>query len=288
MGIILAVIGPGFTGGRIAAAARDAGIAVRLVGRHGADARFATSEAGAVIASASLLVSTVPPDGACDPVLAAHGREIAAAPLRWVGYCSATSVYGDHAGGAVDEASEPAPGHDRAIARLAAENAWRRAVPAGCALDLIRIAGIYGPGRSALEALRAGRARRIVKPGHVACRVHVDDLAALVLAAIRRPPPPGGTRVLHAADDLPAPPADVVAEAARLLGLAPPPAVPFSEAEAEMTRLARSYWNESRRVRTVLTGKATGWAPRYPSFREGLCAILATIRADQLAQHRPE
>jgi nucleoside-diphosphate-sugar epimerase len=279
----LLVIGPGYTGCAIADAARAAGLQVALVGRRG-PVPFGSAQAAAAIAAAIALVSTVPPDeGAGDPVLAAHGAAIAAAPaLRWVGYCSTTGVYGDGGGGWVEETTPPAPGQPRSLRRLAAEQAWRAAVPAGAGLDLIRIAGIYGPGRSALDDLRAGTARRVVKPDHAFGRVHVDDISGLVLAAIARPPAPGSVRVLHAADDSPAPSAAVIEEAARLLGVEPPPAVPFAEAFSRMSPMARSFWSENRKVGNAGTKAATGWAPRYPSFREGLRAI------QQLAQRGAE
>ena len=257
---------------------------VRTIGRTGADAAFGTSAADAVIAAAGALVSTVPPGPAGDAVLAAHGSAIRDSALRWVGYCSTTGVYGDRAGAWVDEATPPAPGQPRSIARLAAEAEWRAAVPASAGLDLIRIAGIYGPGRSQLDDIRAGTARRVARPGHLFGRVHVADIAALVIAAISRPPDPGRVRVLHATDDTPAPSADVVAEAARLLGVAAPPEIPFDQALAAMSPMAKSFWSENRRLRNALTKAATGWAPQYPSFREGLRAILAEERA----QRRPE
>jgi nucleoside-diphosphate-sugar epimerase len=276
METILAVIGPGFTGRAIAAAAREAGLQAVLIGRGPeADRRFGTGSADAAIAGAAALVSTVPPGDEGDPVLAAHGGAIRGSALRWVGYCSTTGVYGDRQGGWVDETTEPAPGQPRSERRLAAERQWRAAAPPSAGLDVIRIAGIYGPGRSALDEVRAGTARRVVKPGHAFGRVHVDDIAGLVLAAMRNPPAPGAVRVLHAADDEPAPSADVVAEAARLLGAEPPPELLFEQAEARMSEMGRSFWRENRRVANRITKQVTGWRPRYPSFREGLAAILA-------------
>lgn len=267
------MIGPGYTGNAIARAAGAAGLHVALVGRRG-PVPFGSAEADAAIRAAAALVSTVPPEDSGDPVLAAHGRAIAESAARWVGYCSTTGVYGDRGGGWVDEATAPAPGQPRSARRLAAEDAWRAAAPAGAGLDVIRIAGIYGPRRSALDDVRAGQARRVVKPGHAFGRVHVEDIAGLVLAAIARPPAVGTVRVLHATDDAPAPTADVVAEAARLLGVAPPPEVPFEQAVARMSEMGRSFWAENRRVSNALTKAATGWAPRFPSFREGLHDLL--------------
>ena len=280
----LVVIGPGFTGQAIVRAAEAAGLAVATVGRGAADAVFGTGAADALIAGATALVSTVPPDESGDPVLAAHGAATRDSGLRWVGYCSTTGVYGDRAGAWVDEATPPAPGQPRSARRLAAETAWRAAVPPTAGLDLIRIAGIYGPGRSALDDLRAGRARRIAKPGQLFGRIHVADIAGLVLAAIARPPAPRTVRVLHAADDEPAPNADVVAEAARLLGITPPPAIPFDQAAPQMSPMALSFWQESRRIANLLTKQATGWRPSCPSYRQGLAAILAQEVGERPAQ----
>lgn len=267
------MIGPGYTGNAIATTARAAGLQVALVGRRGG-VPFGSAPADAAIRAAHALVSTVPPEEAGEPVLAAHGAAITGSAARWVGYCSTTGVYGDRAGGWVNEATPPAPGQPRSLRRLAAEQAWRAAVPRGAGLDLIRIAGIYGPGRNAIDDVRAGQARRVVKPGHAFGRVHVDDIAGLVLAAITRPPAAGAVRVLHATDDEPAPTADVVAEAARLLGVEAPPEMPFEQAVARMSAMGRSFWAENRRVSNALTKAATGWAPRFPSFREGLQDLL--------------
>jgi nucleoside-diphosphate-sugar epimerase len=148
----------------------------------------------------------------------------------------------------------------------------------GTAVDIIRLAGIYGPGRSSFDDLRAGRARRIDKPGHAFGRIYRDDIGEGTLAAMGQAPSLGGTRILNFNDDLPAEPAVVVEEAARLLGVPPPPLVPFAEAEAGMTSMGRSFWAESRRVSSARTQAALGRAWQYPTFREGLRAILAQER----------
>jgi nucleoside-diphosphate-sugar epimerase len=170
----------------------------------------------------------------------------------------------------------PAPTSRRATARREAELQWQAAAEArGVALDLIRLAGIYGPGRSMLDEMRAGRARRIDKPGHAFGRIHRDDIAGGAVAAMRQARPPG-LRVLNFNDDLPAEPAIVVEEAARLLGLAPPPLVPFDTAAEAMSPMGRSFWKESRRVRSAETQRMLGYRWRYPTFREGLLAILGS------------
>ena len=139
-------------------------------------------------------------------------------------------------------------------------------------LDIFRLAGIYGPGRSAFDDLRAGRARRIVQAGHAFGRIHVDDIAAGIMAAIAMPPE--GARVLNFSDDEPAESADVTAEAARLLGLPVPPAIPFEEAFPAMSEMARSFWSENRRVASRATQEVLNRRWRYPTYREGLRAIL--------------
>ncbi|MFC7608453.1 Rossmann-fold NAD(P)-binding domain-containing protein [Teichococcus aestuarii] len=188
------VLGLGYAGSAIAAAAEAAGLAVsgtRRAPRAGEPAppgvaviRF--DAAGPAIAAAThLVVTAAPEDGAGDPVLAAHAPALAAATrLRWVGYLSTTGVYGDRQGGWVAETTPPAPAQERSLRRLAAERAWWAALAGrGVALDIFRTAGIYGPGRSALDELRAGRARRVDKPDHLFSRIHRDDIAAAVLAA---------------------------------------------------------------------------------------------------------
>lgn len=276
----MVVAGLGYAGGAIAAAAAAAGFAVTGTARDPARARppkgvavVAFDAAGEAIRAATHLVVTAAPEEG-DPVLAAHAEAIAAAPaLRWIGYLSTTGVYGDRGGAMVDEATPPAPGQPRSIRRLAAEEAWRAAAAVrGAALDLFRVGGIYGPGRSAFDELRAGVARRVRKPGHAFSRIHRDDIALAVVAGAQRPE---GQRVLHLVDDEPAPSADVVAEAARLLGVEPPAETPFEQARARMSPMALSFWAENRRVANEATKLALGIAWRCPTYREGLRRILA-------------
>ncbi|PWS36451.1 NAD(P)-dependent oxidoreductase [Falsiroseomonas bella] len=277
----MVVAGIGYAGRAIAAEAVAHGFVVTGTTRDPVAASppagvalVAFAEAAAALRQATHLIVTAAPEQGGDPVLAAHGEAIAAAPaLRWIGYLSTTGVYGDRDGGWVDEATTPAPGQARSVRRLEAEQAWRAvAVARGAALDLFRVGGIYGPGRSALEEVRAGVARRVVKPGHAFSRIHRDDIALAVVAAALRP---DGQRVLHLVDDEPAPSAVVVEEAARLLGVAPPPAIPFEEARQRMSPMALSFWTENRRVANVITKQALGIAWRCPTYREGLRAILA-------------
>lgn len=277
----LVVVGLGYSGSALAREAIAAGWQVTGTARDPARAApppgvavVAFDKAGPAIAAATHLLVTAAPGEAGDPVLAAHGAAIAAAAgLRWVGYLSTTGVYGDRGGGTVDEATPPAPGQDRSRRRLAAEQAWA-ALADRLAVDIFRVGGIYGPGRSAFDELRAGTARRTIKPGHAFSRIHRDDIAHAVLAALGQRLPPG-RRVLNLVDDLPAESALVVEEAARLLGMAPPPAVPFEQAAAGMSPMGRSFWAENRVVANAATKAALGIAWRHPDYRAGLAAILA-------------
>jgi len=276
----LIVFGLGYTGTAIAAGAARLGWRVTATSRE-PSLRLAPSgvtlidfdDAGATLAAATHIVQTAAPGERGDPALARYGAEIAAAPqLRWAGYLSTTGVYGDRGGDWVDEDTPVAATVPRAQRRVAAEQAWMAALP-NCAVDLFRVAGIYGPGRSAFDDLRSGQARRVLKPGHLFGRIHRDDIAAAVLAAMQQEHAPG-PRVLNLADDEPAASADVTAEAARLLNVPPPPLVPFAEAVAGMSAMGRSFWSENRRVRSEKTQQRLGLRWRYPTYREGLRAIL--------------
>lgn len=280
----LVIAGLGYAGAAVARAALATGWRVTGTARSPDTAHappgatvVAFDAAGPAIASATHLLVTAPPAEAGDPVLAAHGAAIRSAPaLRWIGYLSTTGVYGDHGGGWVDEATPPAPGQPRTRRRLAAEQDWVALAAGGGrrAVDIFRVGGIYGPGRSPFDELRAGTARRTLKPGHAFSRIHRDDIALAVLAAMRTAPELG-VRVLNLVDDEPAESALVVEEAARLLGVPPPPAVPFEEAARSMSPMALSFWMENRRVANAATKAALGIAWRHPSYREGLRAILA-------------
>ncbi len=225
------------------------------------------ADIGPALARATHLLSSIAPDDGGDPALRAHGAAIAAAPLRWVGYLSTTGVYGDHRGGWVDETTPLVPSTRRGQQRVAAEAEWRAL---GQPLHIFRLAGIYGPGRGPFEKVRDGTARRIIKPGQVFSRIHVDDIARVLLASIDRPDP--GT-VYNVCDDDPAPPEDVIGHAARLLGLPLPPEIAHDE--ADMTPMARSFYAESKRVRNDRIRRDLGVDLLYPSYREGLAALLA-------------
>lgn len=223
---------------------------------------------GALDGATHVLVS-IPPDEAGDPVLRrARGAIEATRPL-WIGYLSTTGVYGNRDGGRVDEGSALRPTSERARRRVQAELAWLRfGEESGLAVHILRLAGIYGPGRSALDELRAGRARRIDKPGHVFSRIHVDDIAAVLAASIARP---RAGAIYNVCDDEPAEPRAVVEYGAGLLGLEPPPLTPYDP--AVLSDMARSFWTDCKRVDNSLVKRELGVALRYPTFREGLDAI---------------
>ncbi len=272
---LLASFGVGYVGSAVVQAMAAKSLPVIGITR----ANFA--EAGIAIAAATHLLSTVPPDEAGDPVLLRHGEAIASAPrLKWIGYLSTTGVYGDRNGGWVDENTEPAPGADRSRRRLAAEQAWR-ALADRRAVDVFRLAGIYGPGRSPFDSLRSGTSRRVIRPAHMFGRIHRDDIVRAILAAMRQERA-SGVRALNLTDDEPAESAAVIEEAARLLGVRAPDAVPFEQAVDKMSPMARSFWAENRKVSSQWTQQALGLRWLYPSYREGLRAILVQERGDRL------
>ena len=221
------------------------------------------------IAQASHLLISAGPDASGDPVLNAVGDMISARArqFEWVGYLSTTGVYGDHQGAWVDENTPLTPSTRRGQWRKDAEEAWQ-AVP-GLPLHIFRLAGIYGPGRGPFAKVRDGTARRIVKTGQVFSRTHVEDIAQVLAASIAQPAP--GT-AYNICDNDPAPPQDVIAHAAELLGAPVPPAIPFET--AEMTPMARSFYAESKRVRNDRIKTELGVKLLYPTYREGLAALL--------------
>lgn len=247
---------------KLAAMAADGVAAYRLDAESGLDA-----PAGALAGTTHLLTSIPPGEDGC-PVLARHRGDLRAlAGLAWVGVLSTTGVYGNTDGAWVDEDSPTNPSGPRGKRRVAMERAW---LDTGLAVHVFRLAGIYGPGRSAIDQLRHGRARRLIKPGHVFSRIHVDDIAAVLEASIDRPRPGA---VYNVCDDEPEESARVIEEAARLLGVDPPPAIPF--AEAELSPMARGFYADCRRVRNDRIKRELGVRLAYPSYREGLAAQLA-------------
>ncbi len=228
------------------------------------------------IAAADAVLVSAGPDAEGDPVLREWWEALAAhAPaLRWVGYLSTTGVYGDHGGAWVDETTPLSPSTRRGTWRKGAEAAWKDlAARASLPLHIFRLAGIYGPGRGPFSKVRDGTARRIVKPGQVFSRIHVDDIAAVLAASIARPNPGA---IYNVCDDDPAPPQDVIAHAATLLQVPLPPEVDFDT--AEMTPMARSFYAESKRRRNDRMKAELGVSLRYPDYRSGLAALLEDER----------
>ena len=226
----------------------------------------------ALLDKATHVIVSIPPGKAGDLVVKLHGSDLAqrAGHIKWLAYLSTTGVYGDRQGGWVDETSLLEPGTLRGAARLAAETAWLELWrEAGLAVHLFRLAGIYGPGRNQLQSLKTGKARRIVKQDQVFSRIHVADIAGILHASMDRPNPGSGYNVC---DDEAAPPQDVVAYAADLLGIDPPPEVAFEQ--ADMSDMAKSFYAESKRVSNEKVKTELDYRFAYPTYREGLQALL--------------
>lgn len=227
--------------------------------------------AEAVAAASHVLVSIGPNEGG-DPVLNTHADDIAAGCPSWIGYLSTVGVYGNHDGAWVDEDTPCKPVSKRSVQRVAAENAWiafanENALP----VQIFRLSGIYGPGRNAFENFRKGTARRLIKPGQVFNRIHVADIAGVLEAAMARP----STRIFNVTDDEPAPPQDVVAYAAELLGIDPPPEIPFDS--ADLSPMARSFYGENKRVSNRRVKQELGYTFLYPNYRTALQALFEVI-----------
>ena len=271
----LVIFGMGYTGRALVRALDQGAWQVLGTSRDGSGgtARWPGTEMRPWLEEATHLLISIAPNAAGDPVLNALEREIAAIAggLQWAGYLSTTGVYGDHGGGWVDEETPLTPATIRGEQRVAAEARWQAlAAGSGLPLHIFRLAGIYGPGRGPFAKVRRGTARRIVKPGQVFSRIHVEDIAQVLAASMARPDP---GRVYNVCDDLAAPPEDVLAFAARLLNLPVPPAEDY--ATAEMTAMARSFYAESKRVRNDRIKRELGVALRYPDYRAGLRALMA-------------
>lgn len=231
------------------------------------------AEPAAALDGVTHILSSVPPGTGGDPVLSRHAGDIAVCQgLRWVGYLSTTGVYGDTDGAEVDEGAPLNPTSERGRWRVDAEIAWSRLHrERGVPVHVFRLAGIYGPGRSALDQVRAGRARRIKKPGQAFSRIHVDDIAAALRASMERPRPGA---VYNVCDDEAASPADVIAFACGLLGVEPPPVIPYAEAEKDLSEMARTFWRDNRRVSNRRLTEELGLRLAHPDYRVGLKAIL--------------
>ena len=249
----LLIFGPGYTASRIATAVDQNGWVVRYIGRSNFE------EADAEIAAATHILSSIPPATDTDPVLLRYADALSATKA-WLGYLSSTGVYGDTGGAWVDEAAPTGLG--RRSARATADASWLR-----LGAHVFRLPGIYGPGRSPLERVAAGRAHRVHCPGQLFSRIHVDDIVTAVLAAFNAPP-----GAYNIADDLPAPQNAVMTEAARLIGVPLPPIVPLDT----LSPAARAFYAENRRVANGKAKRVLRWLPEYPTYREGLRALRAS------------
>ena len=258
----LLIFGPGYTAQRIAAHAQQRGWSVARIGRAAIDDRDLVA---AAISAASHILSSVPPDSDADAVLDRHADLLAAAPARWIGYLSSTGVYGDSHGAWVDESATVA---GRRQTRNAADREWGALHRE---IRIFRLPGIYGPGRSAFERVREGKAVRIDLPEQIFSRIHVEDIARAVEASWDRGPP----GIYNIADDLPAPQNDVIELAARLLGSPVPPLVSLES--ARLSPMARAFYDENRRVANGKARRQLGWRPLYPTYREGLAALLPRV-----------
>lgn len=255
----LVIFGLGYTASRIGKALELSGWTIDATGRAG-NLQF-DDEAGvrSALTEASHVLSSVPPGECGDPVLHTYGDALGG---KWLGYLSSTGVYGDTRGAWVDESAPTGTG--RRSARSDADAAWLE-------LDarVFRLPGIYGPGRSVLDRILEGKARRIELPGQVFSRVHVDDIVSGVVVAIKGGAPSGAYNL---ADDLPCSQNLVVEEACRLLGLEPPQLVTLEQ--ANLSEAALAFYSENRRVANGRAKRMLGWQPRYPSFKEGLRSLL--------------
>ncbi len=261
--------------GTVRSAERAAALNAHPPGRLKAlifDGSSTPPELQSAVAEADAALVSVPPDENGDPVLRACGDGLVHAQrLRGIVYLSTIGVYGDRGGAWVDEATPPQPGAARSRERLAAEQAWLDfGARCGIAVAILRLAGIYGPGQNALMQIASGKARRIVKPGQVFNRIHVGDIARAIDAALAR----RASGIFNVADDAPTPPADPIVFAAQLMGVAPPPEVPFEQAAPSMSPMALSFWQECRRVKNDKLKRVLGVSLRYPTYREGLRALF--------------
>jgi dTDP-4-dehydrorhamnose reductase len=261
--------------GTVRGAERAAVLNGRLAGRLKAlvfDGKWASTELLHAVGEADAVLVSIPQDEHGDPVLRTCSKALAHAPnLKAIVYLSTVGVYGDRAGEWVDETTEPEPDSARAGARLNAEHGWqdfgkRRGVP----VAVLRLAGIYGPARNAVMQVARGSARRIVKAGQVFNRIHVEDIAQAIDAAFAR----RASGIFNVADDEPSPPGDPLTFAAQLLGVPPPPEIPYEQAEAAMSPLAKSFWQECRRVNNNKLKRELGVTLRYPTYRDGLRALF--------------
>ncbi|KQP62082.1 SDR family oxidoreductase [Methylobacterium sp. Leaf112] len=247
-----------------------AGVALRTFGPDGDDDRIAAD-----LADTDVLLVSAPPGREGDTVLTGYGDAIRESRIGWIGYLSTIGVYGDQQGAWIDETTEPRPTSQRSHGRLAVEAAWLTlGRESNKAVQVFRLAGIYGPGRNPIVKLREGKSQRIIKAGQVFNRIHVDDIATTLLASLDRP---RAGAVYNVTDDAPTAPQVVTEHAASLAGLPLPPEIDFET--ADLSQMARSFYGENKRVRNRLIREELGVDLAYPTYREGLAALVADARA---------
>ena len=270
------VLGGGYSGGHVARLLRALGTTVRCSRRHldGSEADLIFDSATGQIPTADDLdgithvLSTIPPTAEGQaPVLTHLGSQLRERPLIWVGYLSTTGVYGDRRGEWVSEEDPADPGQPRSERRHACEQAW---LDSGLPVQILRLPGIYGPGRSVLNSLQTGKARRILKADQVFCRIHVDDIAGACLHLMHRAADGPGPAIVNVSDDCPAAPQDLLLYGADLLKCELPEEEPFDVASRSMSAMARSFWSENRRVRNTLLCRQLGYSLLHPDFKAGL------------------
>jgi nucleoside-diphosphate-sugar epimerase len=234
------------------------------------DGAIASNELLAGVAQADTVLASIPPDSSGDPVLNTCEEALVRARLHSIVYLSSIGVYGNYDDAWVDEESECRPVKDHNARRLIAERAWRAfGARAGVPVAILRLAGIYGPGRSALDNVRRGTARRVAKPGQVFNRIHVADVAQAIDAAFEA----RADGIFNVSDNEPTPSGDPIVFAAALLGIEPPPEIPFAEARKTMSEFAASFYTDVKRVRNAKLKSALGVTLKYPTYREGLAGL---------------
>jgi nucleoside-diphosphate-sugar epimerase len=262
-------------GWRVGGTSRDAASVKRLAAEgfvmHPLAPGRPLADAASALGGVTHILVSVPPDASGDPVLAAHAADLAALRgLQWLGYLSTTGVYGDRGGAWVDETDRLEPTGERGRRRVAAEAQWLALQREhGIPVHIFRLAGIYGPGRSALDTVRQGRAQRIDKPGQVFSRIHVADIVQVLRASMARP---RLRAIYNVCDDDPAAPEAVIAYACELLGVTPPPLISFDA--AKLSPMALSFYDDNKRVSNRRMKEELGVSLRYPSYRDGLKALL--------------
>jgi nucleoside-diphosphate-sugar epimerase len=262
---LLVCLGAGYVAGYLARRLKQQGW--RVIGTRRAPTgpdEIALADAGPAIRAASAVLASIPPEEGGDPALRAQGQALSEAKSAWLGYLSTTGVYGDRAGRWAFEDDALTPQSPEATRRAHAEEGWR-----ALGAHVFRLPGIYGPGRGPFAKLKAGAERRIAKPGQVFSRAHAEDIAAALALSIARPNP---GRAYNICDDEPAPSDVVTAHAAALLGIPPPPLAPVED--ADLCPMARRFYSECKRVSNARAKAELGWRPLYPTYREGLAAIL--------------